>query len=167
MRAPACGTAPTEAAAAPMSKGPPLGRWPGWSRTAAPWAPAGGPTAPSPSPWEVTVRPRSPRHRRPARRGPARAERRARGGIWRGGVVTVRSGAGRFVWQLVGCCPLSWKAWSFSTPPRCSGCVEGLLLRSAARRTRSLEGRFPKEATPRPGLYAGGSQKARPNAAGG
>lgn len=89
MRAPACGTAPTEAAAAPMSKAPPRGRWPGWSRTAAPWAPAGGPTAPSPSPWEVTVRPRSRRHRRPgpARqpRWPGRAERRARAGIGRAG----------------------------------------------------------------------------------
>lgn len=63
-----------------MSKGPPPGRCPGWSRMAAPWEPAGGPTAPSPSPWEVTVRPRSRRLRRPRR-----VERRARGSAWRAG----------------------------------------------------------------------------------
>lgn len=108
MRAPACGTAPTEAAAAPMSKGPPPGRWPGWSRTAAPWAPVGGPTAPSPSPWEVTVRPRSRRHRRP---GPARRG----GGSGGPGVGTERGAAG----SLVRLPPALRESRDCSVPQRC------------------------------------------------
>lgn len=93
-----------------MSKAPPPGRWPGWSRTAAPWAPAGGPTAPSPSPWEVTVRPRSRRLCRPGRAG-----RRARGACG-GRVGTVRREAARSQWQLEGCCSLFWASiWLLGT----------------------------------------------------